>query len=34
MTTHFARTTREVGDWGACMQPHVVISKFDALALV
>lgn len=34
VTTYFARTTREVGDWGACVQPHVEIVEFDALSLV
>lgn len=32
MTAYFSRTTQEVGDWGAFMQPQVAIVEFDALA--
>lgn len=32
VTTYFARTTRKIGDWSACMHPHVAIAEFDNFA--
>ncbi|XP_057841189.2 uncharacterized protein LOC131050899 [Cryptomeria japonica] len=31
VTTYFACVSREVTDWGVCIQPRVVIAEFDAL---
>lgn len=30
-TAYFAHVSREVSDWGVCIQPHVTSAEFDSL---
>lgn len=29
VTAYFSRVSREVSDWGVCIQPHVASTEFD-----
>lgn len=31
VTAYFACVSREVSDWGVCIQPHVASAEFDSL---
>lgn len=31
VTTYFAHVSREVSNWGVCIQSHVASAEFDAL---